>query len=134
MAPMPRPIGMSGPDPVYGYGRRWDEGTQAYTGAPKAPGYFGPIGVGGDVATEYAIGDEHGEIPTMVPGLTRDQLAGVVNASASGDPLPPGVVSKAAAHAAYRRLQGKSPFAGPQDKRLMIPASDYEVGGYRNIR
>lgn len=138
--PAPPMQGMTGPDPAYGYGRRWSEDAHGYTGAPKANGYYGPIGVHGNeigVATEYGVTDRMNnkfvEMPTIVPGLTRDQLQGTVDAAQIGDRLPPGVVDKAYAHAAMRLLQGKDPYAGPQDRKRMIPAADYQLSGYKNI-
>jgi hypothetical protein len=90
-----------GPD----YGARVD-------GTRKGRGFLGEIPTpDGSVMTEYSIGIDWGEgeqeIPTLVPGLTREQISYLAQ---GGDPTPE-IVDLAINHARRRLQMGLSPFA-----------------------
>lgn len=95
-----------------GYGNRAD-GTQ------KGNGFLGPQTMrdgSNDVATEMSIGvtidGEETEIPTLIPTLTHDELAFLLN---GGDPRErKAIVDKAIKHAEGRKAEGLSPFATEQ--------------------
>jgi hypothetical protein len=65
--------------------------------------------------TEYSIGVEiDGKsvlIPTLVPGLTKEEVREVITASEEGSMPSDVVVEKAVAHAKKMLEQGKSPFS-----------------------
>jgi hypothetical protein len=83
----------------------------------KRNGFLGPVRVPGtdDYATEYSIGDDQGEMPTMVPTLDRADLDALLSSMATQAPIPDAVAEKAAQHAALRRALGQSPFAGDNE-------------------
>jgi hypothetical protein len=87
-----------------GYGKRAD-------GTPKGRGWLGELKrPDGGVSTELSIGvtidGKETEIPSLVPGLSKNQIDAVLNGE-----MPDSVVDKAVAHAKKRISEGKSPFA-----------------------
>jgi hypothetical protein len=109
--------------PDYGYGMRYQEPNIKNPPRPKGQGFYGevnrPNGTG--YSTEIGIGtDAYGEIPTMVPGLTEQEMSFLLNMKDT-DKIPESIISKAKSHAAWRRLQGQDPFAGINDNKLMMP-------------
>lgn len=87
------------------YGNRVD-------GTPKGRGYLGEIKTpDGRVMTEYSIGVDWGdgeqEIPTVVPGLTKEEI---VHLARGGEPTP-SIIDRAIEHALRRIEMGLSPFA-----------------------
>lgn len=97
----------------------------------KGKGYFGPmssqdIGEGGPVdyslgaqpySTELSAENDQGEYPTMVPGLTREELD---HLRAGHEPTDD-IIRKAEAHAEKRRASGRSPFSQPDELRYPVP-------------
>lgn len=97
------------------YGKRAD-------GTDKGAGFYGEVKrPDGDISTEISIGVDYGsgekQIPTMVPGLTKDELDSLLK----GDEPSGAIVDKAVAHAREREKAGKSPFAGAEDKPIGLP-------------
>src|SRR6266516_3263620 len=100
--------------PDYGYGPRYGTTT------PKGLGYFGPLqlpngGVMGEFSVGVNIDGKPTEIPSIVPTLTKDELATVLTMQ-PGDPWPPSILQKAVDHARKRLAAGKDPFAGPGEQ------------------
>jgi hypothetical protein len=100
------------------YGKRAD-------GEKKGDGYFGPLRrPGGGVSTEISVGvgidGKEVEIPLIVPTLTKQELDAVLRADPAKkdffDRIPDTIIDKAYEHAVSRINQGKSPFAGPNDR------------------
>lgn len=116
--------------PDYGYGKRWDEASQSYSGPPKGLGWLGPL-IRPDsdpnnptVQSEYSIDGEIGgkkrQYPSLVPTLTKDEVRAVLT-SKDGEKLPASVYQKAQAFAAQRIAAGKDPFAGPGEQQALYP-------------
>jgi len=90
-------------------------------GTKKGNGWLGPIKrPDGSVSTEISVGvDVNGkymDIPTMVPGLTKEELDYLINTPVDDPnylrgPLSDKIIDKAVAHAEKMIAQGKSPFA-----------------------
>lgn len=75
---------------------------------PKSTGWLGPKrGVKG-VMTEYSLGDEKGEYPSMVPGLSSEDISAILR-----EKITPSVEAKAHDFAIQRRASGLSPFNDP---------------------
>lgn len=92
------------------------------TGENKGKGYFGEVKrPDGRVSTEIGVGVNFGgkevEIPTMVPGLTKEEM----NYLMTHDKPTPAIVKKAVEHAKKRIKEGKSPFAGPGEDTTPMP-------------
>ena len=82
----------------------------------KRNGFLGTVPVKGGYATEYSIGDESGEMPSMVSTLDTGELQQLVGAiNDKNAPFPKSVADKARRHAAIRRAVGLSPFAGDNE-------------------
>lgn len=98
------------------YGRRWNEKTQAFDSPEmKSQGWLGPLQNGlGQSVSEYSISQNvngrNVEMPSIVPGLTPDELQMIMRASETGSQLPSSVYEKAMAHAQERIRHGRSPF------------------------
>lgn len=112
-------------NPDYGYGRRWDEATQSFSGPNKGLGYFGPLkNVSGQTQSEFSIDEEingkNVSMPTLVPTLTKAQVQTLLSLK-EGQPIPQDIVAKAVAYAKQRIAQGKSPFAGPGEQSNTYP-------------
>ena len=95
---------------------RIDPATQRQDGTTKGAGWLGPFrNAAGEEVTEYSVGvnidGKEIEIPTLVPGLTKDEIRQVVTASDYGEFPNESVMMKAIAHARKMMGQGKSPFA-----------------------
>ena len=81
-------------------------------------GFLGPVEntVEGGTMTEVSIGvqlnGEEMDIPTMVPGLTQDEIDTLANMQIEGNAanIPDSIVQKAKDHAQQRIAAGKSPF------------------------
>ena len=97
--------------PAGRYGKRAD-------GTNKGVGYRGEQKVkGGGVATEYSIGVDGREIPSLTPNLSRSQRSKMLNDIIPNKKrVPRDVVGKGAAHAVKREKQGLSPFAASSGK------------------
>jgi len=82
-------------------------------GSVKGQGYYGPLPTGRDgaVATELGIGVNFGgrerEIPSIVPGLTKEQL----NLILSGERPDKAIIDTAVNHAVKRMKSGLSVWA-----------------------
>lgn len=108
--------------PDYGYGLRYQEKSDKNPKRPKAQGFFGEIKrPDGGISTELSVNVGDGEIPAIVPTLNYDELQAVISAK-DGDKFPNSVYKKAAGHAALRKLYGKSPFSGINDKAQLLPS------------
>lgn len=97
-------------------------------GTRKGTGFLGPLPIKNaegkaGVASEYSaqsdamkIGGQRVDFPTLVPGLTKDELD-----SMTGDiipnkkPVPEPIMQKAIGHAQQRIAEGKSVFAEPNE-------------------
>ena len=91
----------------------------------KGRGFFGLLQTpDGDQATEYSIGANVGgmemEIPSIVPGMTPEQLQVVL-----GGNVPPDVARLAVMNALMRQQSGKSPFASPTELRYPAPIAGW---------
>jgi hypothetical protein len=109
--------GMQNGQPDYGFGNRYNSNM------PKDTGFYGlvarPDGV--NVSTELSINNGHGEIPSMVPGLTPNELQSLLTAK-EDQQFPESVYRKAESYSNFRRLLGKSPFAGINDQPQLLPS------------
>lgn len=130
---MPESIGMYRGRPDYGYGNRW--GSED----PKQQGYFGEVSrPDGHISGEISIGTDLGEVPTMVPGLTADELEWLLQsdpsapkAFKSAGKMPESIVQKAYDHAAMRRLNGLDPFATTRDEMTALPKRSFLSEAFR---
>lgn len=101
-------------------------GNRFNSNQPKQNGFLGVFRVGGTAVSENSIGvqinGKETQIPTLVPGLTKEEVSSVIDNALSGGklPLPPEVVAKAVAHAKERIAQGMDPFYNNSEGR---PAS-----------
>ncbi len=98
---------------IGGYGLRNDGITQ------KGTGFLGELQLrGGGVATEYSVGvkleandGKETDIPTLVPTLTKEEVALMVNDIIPNQkPVPKAILQKAVDYANKRVRQGKSIF------------------------
>lgn len=92
-------------------------------GTPKGNGWLGvKKNSKGDYVTEYSVGvDINGvqmDIPTLVPGLTEEEISKVLKATETQDFPPQSVVEKAVAHAEKMISEGKSVFAAPDSNSV----------------
>ncbi|CAB4169979.1 LT_GEWL domain containing protein [uncultured Caudovirales phage] len=97
--------------------KQYDYGTRT-DGTKKHQGYFGEIPAFDGVSTELSVsigfdGKEH-LVPSLVPTLTKSEVKHLVD----GGKLTPAIEDKVVAHARKRIKEGKSPFAGPNDKPI----------------
>lgn len=97
------------------YGNRQD-------GSKKGTGFLGELKLpSGDVATEYSVqsnavkvNGKRIDFPTLVPTLTKEEVALMVNDIIPNDKEPPeAIMQKAIKHANERLKAGKNVFAGP---------------------
>jgi hypothetical protein len=80
---------------------------------PKSTGWLGPISdLNGNVMTEFGVGDERGDFPSMVPTLNQEELTAIV----SGKQVTPSAYKKAQDFANQRRAQGLNPFKDIEDR------------------
>lgn len=112
------------PSQVEAFGNRYNMGDAA-TAQPKGNGFLGPLQrPDGGVMSEFSIGvqinGKETEIPTLVPTLSKDQVAQIL-AMKDGDPLPAGVEQAAIAYAKGRMAAGKDVFAGPGEQQALYP-------------
>ena len=122
---MPEAIGMYRGRPNYGYGNRWNSQD------PKQQGYYGEVSrPDGKISGEISVESDLGQIPTMVPGLSLDEMNWLLSsdpsaakAFKSAERLPASIYNKAYDHAAMRRLQGLDPFATVQDPMISLPSN-----------
>jgi len=79
----------------------------------SAKGFLGPIKSPKGTMTEFSVGIElDGKetlIPTLVPGLTKDEIE-VLKQAETADDIPDSIMKKAVNHARDRIKAGKSPF------------------------
>ncbi len=101
-----------------------DEGEQSFGNRPdgtsKGSGFLGVLKLkGGGIATEYSVGvqlESRGgaetDIPTLVPTLTKKEIALMVNdIIPNRKPVPPTILQKAVDHANKRVRAGENVFA-----------------------
>jgi hypothetical protein len=115
-----KPTGMQSGMPVYGYGNRYQEESVKDPLQPKGLGYFGEMPRLDDIngfSGEIGIGNEYGEHPSMVPGLSHRELVDML----SSENVPISAMMKADKYQMLRKLQGKSPFATINDKQTLLP-------------
>ena len=84
-------------------------------GSAKDIGFLGPIeNPSGGFSTElsYTVGIDGKDIsfPLIVPTLTREDIAGLMDSQHNGERPPKDIVNKALDHAFVRMHEGKSPF------------------------
>lgn len=120
----PPPSSVQALTPDYGYGARWNEQTQSYSGQPKGLGFLGPLKTKtGDVMSEYSrdgeINGKPVQYPLIVPTLSKQEVTTLLNLN-EGDKVPASIEQKAAAHAKARIDQGLDPFALPGEERLHL--------------
>jgi len=85
-------------------------------GSKKGPGWLGVFELpNGTIVSEYSIGvemdGEEVEIPLLVPTLTLEERALVLQSSQDGSKIPQGIYGKAVRHAMSQISNGNSPFA-----------------------
>lgn len=93
-------------------------------GTPKGEGFFGRLprtgSSGGDYSTELSasvtIGGKNLFFPTLVPGLTREEIDHLL----AGKQPTDAIYDKAIRHAQTRIAQGLSPFASPGEQ-IQLP-------------
>ena len=95
---------------------RFDPQTQRADGTAKGAGWLGPFrNKSGEEVTEYSVGvDIDGkevQIPTLVPGMSREEIDQVLVASDYGEMPNEAIIRKAIAHARKMMSEGKSPFS-----------------------
>lgn len=101
----------------FSWGPRYNPSTNKMD-APdlKGVGFYGPqsLGIGGDIAGEYASNDMingvNRDYPEMVPGMSPQQLGTVLAAAKMHQPVPRAIDDIAYKHAKERVNAGKSPF------------------------
>lgn len=98
----------------------WDKRAD---GSDKGTGWLGVRSrPDGSVSSELSIGVEiNGEevdIPTMVPGLTPEEMRWLMTTplEQQAQNMPQTILRKAVAHAMHRMANGKSPFAQEGDR------------------
>lgn len=125
-----KPGGLYNGMPDYGYGLRFQEESDKSPKQPKAVGYYGEINRpdGSGYSTEIGIGNEYGEHPSMVPGLTHRELVEMM----TSENIPDSVFRKADKHQMLRMLQGKSSWHGINDEHEPLPLAIPE--SYRGLR
>jgi hypothetical protein len=110
--------------PDYGYGDRYQSPNDPNPPRPKGRGFYGEVKrPDGGISTELGVDTGRGEIPAMVPGMTRNEMNSVLSAR-DGQAFPDSVYQKADSYAAFRLLNGKSPFAGVNDKQELMPVDN----------
>ena len=95
---------------------RFDPQTQRADGTAKGGGWLGPFrNKSGEEVTEYSVGvsidGKEVQIPTLVPGLSRQEIDQVLVASDYGEMPNESIIRKAIAHARKMLSDGKSPFS-----------------------
>jgi hypothetical protein len=116
---------MADDGPDYGYGRRWDEANQSYSGPNKGLGFLGPLrNANGKILSELSIdGEINGQptqYPSVVPTLTKDELTKLLNLGDNGR-VPASIQQKAAVHAKQRIDAGLDPFAQEGEQQNLYP-------------
>lgn len=101
-------------------------------GSAKGLGFYGQIPrPDGATSTELSIGVPIGgremEIPSLVPGLTREQIDSLM----SNGPMTDAIIRQAIISAQPRVAAGRSPFAGPNEQQPLPAWTDTEL---RRIR
>ena len=102
-------------------GKQTDYGNRP-DGSKKGTGFLGELKLpSGDIATEYSVQSDAVKVkgkrvdfPTLVPTLTKEEVALMVNDIIPNDKEPPeSIMQKAIKHANDRIKAGKSVFAAP---------------------
>ena len=89
---------------------------------PKGTGYYGEVArPEGGFSGELSVDTGYGDIPSMVPGLTPNEMQSVLTAG-EGQQFPESVYRKASSHAAFRKLNGLAAFAGLNDQPSLLPS------------
>ena len=98
-------------------------------GTKKGSGYYGEISLkDGGITTEFSIGIDGMEIPTLVPTLTREELDYMVETvipEGGQAEIPKSIINKAIQHASNRMNQGLPVFATQEDN-LVSQWKDWE--------
>ena len=81
-------------------------GYRHNTNQPKGNGWLGNIGTEDTPVTEYTVGVGGREIPTVVPTLTKGEVAVVRDAAMKGKMVPQEVIQKAIQFANERNHRG----------------------------
>ena len=119
---------------------RVDETTKS------SQGFLGPIESPKGTMTEFSVGVElNGKetlIPTLVPGLTKDEIE-VLKQAENADDIPDSILNKAVNHARDRIKEGKSPFyqdgeekqssTDIMDKIAMVESSNQHTDAKGNL-
>lgn len=80
---------------------------------PKSSGWLGPISdLNGNVMTEFSVGDERGDFPSIVPTLNQQELTQII----SNKNVTDSAYKKAQEWANKRRAQGLNPFKDIEDR------------------
>ena len=100
----------------------------------KSSGFFGPLPTaGGQTATEMSIGPQ-GEMPALVPGLSRNQIDSVLyTPPGQRVSISPEMEQVAQRHALQRELQGQSPFWRTGEPVTPLPDYERQVPEYRPL-
>jgi hypothetical protein len=99
-------------------------------GTDKSYGYMGVLkNRKGQSVTEFSVGIDGEDIPTVVPTLTKEELQHVLDASADRNiRLSDTVVNKAITHAQKRKKEGKSPFWNEAEDGKPVTTIDVQKG------
>ena len=96
----------------FSYGPRYNPSSDRMDSPQlKSTGFYGPLTIGPDnVASEYSIGSEIGEYPSIAQNMPPNLLAQSLSAAAFHQPVPGPAADFAERAAANRMSQGRSPF------------------------
>jgi hypothetical protein len=113
-----------------------DWGTAYGEPRKKAAGFFGPqMNAAGQPVTEYSLGEAGHTYPSMTPNQTPQQVQAILDASATGAPLPHDVLQNAANFRDQRAAQGQPPFWRIPEKQYAVPEQDLPtIRGLRRFR
>ncbi len=105
----------------FGLGARFDNPDQ-----PKAEGFYGRVPLpNGGFATEYSVSQDingkNVEMPSLVPGLTKEEIESIKTSASTGSPLPQSVYNKSREHAVMRTNNNQSPFWGIPEAYTPMP-------------
>jgi len=86
---------------------------------PKGNGYMGNVGSAEVPVTEYTLDDNKGQYPSVVPTLSRDEVATIATGG-----MTPEITNKAALYRDTREANGESPFADRIGLKVPVGAAD----------
>jgi len=115
---------------------QFDEQSQSYGNRPdgsrKGRGFLGEIPIPGttDVATEYSVGvnidGKDVDIPTLIPTLSKEEVAAVIEAARNNQFPPEDIIAKAADFARSRIADGKPLYATEEESSNPFDAFDIQ--------